>query len=222
MKAAIAITITVLVFAALLFLIPKEDSLFAAVPEPPGTEPATPGSTETAVFAGGCFWGVEGVFERLSGVIDVESGYAGGEARTAHYKTVSTGTTGHAESVRVTFDPAIVDYGTLLKVFFFVAHDPTQLNRQGPDRGTQYRSAIFYTSAEQKRIAGEYIGIIDKAGVFERGIVTRVVPFEAFYPAEDYHQDFMEKNPDYPYIVFWDLPKVKRLETEFPGLVKKR
>ncbi len=176
----------------------------------------------TAVFAGGCFWGVEAVFERLKGVLDVVSGYSGGDQRTAIYEVVSTGTTGHAESVQVTYDSAQVSYGTLLKVFFSVAHDPTELNYQGPDYGTQYRSAIFYSSDEQRRMADEYIRALDKARVFPKPIVTQLVPLKAFYPAEEYHQDFMKNNPDYPYIVFWDLPKIARLEKEYPQLLGAR
>ena len=173
------------------------------------------------VAAGGCFWGMEGVFERLRGVEDVVSGYSGGDQSTAHYEMVSTGRTGHAESIRVIYDPSQISYGTLLKVFFSVAHDPTQLNYQGPDHGTQYRSAIFYTNEEQKRIAEQYIRTLERAKVFDKPIVTQVVPLKAFYPAEDYHQDFMDNNPSYPYIVYWDLPKVRQLEKEYPKLLAK-
>jgi len=162
-------------------------------PDPPAEEPGAPGSTQTAVLAGGCFWGMEAVFERLKGVMDVTSGYSGGEAQTAHYKIVGTGTTGHAESIQVTFDPSSISYGELLKVFFSVAHDPTQLNYQGPDIGSEYRSAIFYADEHQKRIAEEYIRTLERARVFRKPIVTQVVPLEAFYPAEDYHQDFMDR-----------------------------
>ncbi len=195
---------------------------FAQFPNPPAEKPAPRGTTETAVLAGGCFWGMEGVFERLKGVTEVVSGYAGGHVRRPSYELVSTGTTGHAESIRIVFDPSQVSYGTLLKVFFSVAHDPTELDYQGPDHGTQYRSAIFFAGAEQKRVAEEYIGILNRARVFPAPIVTQVVPFTAFYPAEEYHQHFMDKNPDYPYIVFWDRPKVANLERMYPNLLAKK
>jgi peptide-methionine (S)-S-oxide reductase len=175
---------------------------------------------QTAVLAGGCFWGVEAVFEQLNGVSDVVSGFAGGSQVTAHYAIVSSGVTGHAESVKITFDPAKVSYGQLLKVFFAVAHDPTELNRQGPDEGRQYRSSIFYASDEQKAIADAYIAQLNSAHVFERPIVTTVVPLQGFYPAEDYHQDFLAHHLDYPYIVVNDLPKLRALKAEFPGLLK--
>lgn len=178
--------------------------------------------TQTAVLAGGCFWGVEAVFEQLSGVTDVVSGYAGGTQMTAHYQIVSSGVTSHAESVKITFDPAKVSYGRLLKVFFAVAHDPTQLNRQGPDEGRQYRSSIFYANDEQKSIAEAYVAQLEKAHVFNRPIVTTVVPLEGFYAAEDYHQNFLVQHPDYPYIVVNDLPKLRALKAEFPELVKQK
>lgn len=166
---------------------------------------------EVAVLAGGCFWGVEAVFEHVKGVISVESGYAGGAAATAQYESVGTGRTGHAESVRVTFDPSQVSYGQLLKVFFSVAHDPTEVDRQGPDVGTQYRSAIFYANAEQKRIAEAYIEQLNKSKTFSRPIATQLTRLEAFYEAEDYHQDYLAHHPDQPYIVINDLPKVENL-----------
>jgi peptide-methionine (S)-S-oxide reductase len=191
-------------------------------PDPPAEPLSAKSETRTAVLAGGCFWGVEGVFERLRGVKDVVSGYSGGDKSTARYDLIGTGKTGHAESVRIVYDPSQIGYGTLLKVFFSVAHDPTQLNFQGPDHGTQYRSAIFYASGEQKGIAEEYIRALDDAGVFKKKIVTQVVPLEAFYPAEDYHQDFMDRNPGHPYIVYWDVPKVKHLEKEYPDLLARR
>ena len=178
-------------------------------------------SPQTAVLAGGCFWGVEAVFEQLNGVSDVVSGYAGGTQMTAHYSIVSSGITSHAESVKMTFDPAKVSYGRLLKVFFAVAHNPTELNRQGPDEGRQYRSSIFYANDEQKSIAEAYIAQLEKAHVFNRPIVTTVVPLEGFYAAEDYHQNFLAQHPDYPYIVVNDLPKLRALKAEFPELVKK-
>ena len=177
---------------------------------------------QTAVLAGGCFWGVEAVFEQLKGVSDVVSGFAGGSQFTAHYTVVSTGVTGHAESVKITFDPAAITYGQLLKVFFAVAHDPTELNRQGPDEGTQYRSSIFYANDEQKAIADAYIQQLNTAHVFVRPIVTTVVPLKGFYAAEDYHQDFIAHHPDYPYVVVNDLPKLRALKSEFPELIKKK
>ena len=175
---------------------------------------------QTAVFSGGCFWGVDAVFKHVKGVSRVVSGYAGGGASTAEYEVVSTGTTGHAESVEVTYDPSQVSYGDLLKVFFYAAHDPTELNRQGPDSGTQYRSAIFFTNAEQKKIADDYIAQLDHAKTFPEPIVTQVVPLKGFYPAEAYHQNYLERHPDNPYIVINDLPKLDLLREKFPQLYK--
>jgi len=180
--------------------------------------PKSKGPLQSAVFSGGCFWGVQGVFEHVRGVKNVIAGYAGGAKATADYETVSSGTTGHAESVQVTFDPAEVSYGDLLHVFFSVAHDPTQLNRQGPDSGTQYRSAIFYADDTQKNIAQAYIAQLDKAHAYGKNIVTAVTPFKGFYPAEAYHQDFLIHNPDYPYIVYNDLPKIANLKRLFPEI----
>jgi peptide-methionine (S)-S-oxide reductase len=182
--------------------------------------PGKPG-TQTAVLAGGCFWGVEAVFEKLNGVSEAVSGYAGGSKGTAHYEIVGTGTTGHAESVQITYDPAVISYGKLLKVFFAVAHDPTQLNRQGPDEGTQYRSSIFYSTPEQQTVADAYIRQLNGAKVFGRPIVTKIVPLEGFYPAEAYHQNFLVQHPDYPYIVYNDLPKLEHLKKEFPELLRR-
>jgi peptide-methionine (S)-S-oxide reductase len=162
------------------------------------------------------------LFERLKGVVDVTSGYSGGEKNTAEYEIVSTGTTGHAESIQVRFDPTKISYGTLLEVFFSVAHDPTQLNFQGPDHGTQYRSAIFYANAGQKQAAEKYIQALNAARVYPKPIVTQVVPLKAFYAAEDYHQKFLDNNPDYPYIVYWDLPKIANLQKMYPDLVASR
>jgi len=181
---------------------------------------AAAGSQQTAVFAGGCFWGVQAVFEHLKGVSSVTSGYAGGYVKSPSYETVSMGVTGHAETVSVAFDPSQVNYGQLLMVFFSVAHDPTQWHRQGPDTGSQYRSAIFYTSVEQKRIAQAYITQLDAAKVYSRPIVTKVEPFQGFYPAESYHQDYLKKNPDNPYIVYNDLPKLENLKKDFPELYR--
>lgn len=173
---------------------------------------------QTAVFAGGCFWGVDAVFKHVKGVSEVVSGYAGGSAATAHYEMVSRGDTGHAESVRVRFNPVQVSYQTLLQVFFSVAHDPTELNRQGPDEGTQYRSAIFYTSAEQQQIAQGYIKQLTAAHTFSAPIVTQVVPLQQFYPAEAHHQNYLALHPWQPYIVFNDKPKLEHLRKQFPAL----
>jgi peptide-methionine (S)-S-oxide reductase len=184
--------------------------------------PVIPEGAETAVLAGGCFWGVEAVYEKLDGVFDVVSGYSGGSADTAHYNIVGTGTTGHAEAVQIMFDPEKISYETLLEVFFEVAHDPTQLNYQGPDVGTEYRSAVFYTNDEQKAATEKYISELAAKGAYSRPIVTEVIPIDEFYPAEDYHQDFMRLNPDHPYIVYWDAPKVEHLEKAFPELISDR
>ena len=177
---------------------------------------------QTAVLAGGCFWGVEAVFEELQGVADVSSGYAGGNEKSAHYEMVSTGQTGHAESVKITYDASQITYGQLLKVFFSVAHDPTELNRQGPDEGTQNRSAIFYANDEQKQVATAYIAQLDAAKVFRKRIVTTVVPLQGFYLAEEHHQNFLKRNPTYPYIVYNDLPKLEALKAQLPELLKKK
>jgi peptide-methionine (S)-S-oxide reductase len=196
--------------------------LFLALADFPAPAIDPPSPTQTAVLAGGCFWGVEAVFERLKGVTDVVSGYAGGQQSTAHYEMVGTGRTGHAESVQVTYDPSQISYGKLLQVFFSVAHDPTQLNRQGPDQGTQYRSAIFYASDEQKRVAEAYIQQLNAARVFKRPIVTQVTPLQGFYAAEDYHQDYIAHNPGNPYVVYNDLPKLAELNKRYPDLVVKK
>jgi len=179
-------------------------------------EPAS-GHRETAIFAGGCFWGVQGVFSHVRGVISATSGYAGGAASTASYETVSSGITGHAESVRVVFDPAQVNYADLLRIYFSVIADPTQVNRQGPDVGTQYRSALFPGSAAQERVARAYIAQLTAAHVYARPIATHIEMYKAFYPAEPYHQDFMARNPNYPYIVYNDRPKVEALRHLFPS-----
>jgi len=191
------------------------------IPDPAVDTPlATTKGEQVAVFAGGCFWGVEAVFERVKGVSDSRSGYSGGSAGNASYDQVSMGNTGHAEAVRVTYDPSQITYGQLLKIFFSVAHDPTELNRQGPDTGTQYRSAIFYTNDEQRRIAQAYIDQLNQAKVFSRVIVTQLAPLDAFHEAEAYHQDYLEHHPNEPYIVFNDMPKVENLKKEFPALYK--
>ena len=173
---------------------------------------------QTAVISGGCFWGIQAVFQHVKGVVSATSGYSGGSSLTAQYQIVSTGATGHAESVKIVYDPSQVTYGELLRVFFSVAHDPTELNRQGPDEGTQYRSSIFYSSDEQKHIAEAYIAQLDKAKVFSRPIVTQVVPLKAFYEAEGYHQNYATNHPDDLYIRYNDAPKVAQLRRQFPDL----
>ena len=192
----------------------------AVIPPPAVDNPKAAGTPQTAVLAGGCFWGVQAVFQHLNGVRSAVSGYAGGERATAEYETVSSGTTGHAESVQITFDPSIVSYGEILRVFFSVAHDPTQLNRQGPDRGTQYRSAIFYADEQQKEIATAYIAQLEQAGKFARPIVTRVDSLRGFFAAEDYHQDYLLKHPRDPYIEFNDQPKVRNFQRTLPELYR--
>ena len=189
----------------------------AVLPAPALDNPKAPAATQTAVIAGGCFWGVQGVYQHVRGVQRVLSGYAGGTKATADYEAVSRGTTGHAESVEIRFDPKEISYGEILQIYFSVAHDPTQLNRQGPDTGPQYRSNIFYADESQKRIAQAYIAQLDKAKAFPRAIVTRVDPLNGFYAAEAYHQDFLIKNPTYPYIVIHDLPKIEQLKKTFPA-----
>ena len=187
-----------------------------AIPPPALDEAASTATTEVAVLAGGCFWGVQGVFQHLNGVTSAVSGYAGGSKDTAQYETVSSGGTGHAESVRVTFDPRRISYGRILQVYFSVAHDPTELNRQGPDTGTQYRSTIFPASPEQERIAKAYIAQLGQARVFHANVVTSIETGRDFYPAEAYHQDFLTRHPTNPYIVFNDLPKIRELQSLFP------
>jgi len=190
-----------------------------AIPAAASDEPLAKASgQETAVVAGGCFWGVQAVFQHVKGVISATSGYAGGTVKNPEYEMVSTGETGHAESVKIVYDPSQITFGQLLRVFFSVAHDPTELNRQGPDTGTQYRSAIFYNSDEQKRIAEAYIAQLDGARVFPRRIVTQVAPLRAFYEAEAYHQNYAARHPDNPYIMYNDAPKVANLRQQFPDL----
>jgi peptide-methionine (S)-S-oxide reductase len=199
-------------------------SVSVAAPKPPIPPPSTdvplaaqPGR-ETAVFAGGCFWGVQSVFQRVKGVVSTAAGYSGGSAKTASYQQVITETTGHAESVEVIYDPSRITYGQLLRIYFSVAHDPTQLNRQGPDIGTSYRSAIFYRNEEQKRLAEAYIAQLDQQRIFPRRIVTEVKPLQAFYRAEDYHQDYAYHHPENPYIQVCDRPKIAALKQQFPEL----
>jgi peptide-methionine (S)-S-oxide reductase len=184
------------------------------IPAPAADLPASDG-TQTVVVAGGCFWGVQGVFQHTAGVVNAVSGYAGGSKSTAEYDVVSTGTTGHAESVQIKYDPKKISYGKILQIFFSVVHDPTQLNRQGPDSGTQYRSAIFTTSNEQKKVADAYIAQLDAAKVYRKPIVTKVGPLEGFYPAEAYHQDYLTLHPNQPYIAYNDIPKVENLKKVF-------
>jgi peptide-methionine (S)-S-oxide reductase len=183
-------------------------------------QPSDGRTSEVAVLAGGCFWGVQGVFQHVKGVTNAVSGYAGGEAKTAHYNIVTSGRTGHAEAVQITFDPRQISFGRILQIYFSVAHDPTQLNRQGPDVGTQYRSAVFPGSAEQARVAKAYIGQLNQERVFPAAIVTKIEADQTFYAAEDYHQDFMTQNPTHPYVEFHDLPKVEELKRLFPDLYR--
>jgi len=216
------ITLRVLaVFPIIITLACNAVTATVSIPDPVVDAPlaATKGQ-QTVVLAGGCFWGIQAVFEHVKGVIDVKAGYSGGSADAAHYEIVSTGETGHAESVRIVYDPSQMTYGQLLKVFFSVAHNPTQLNRQGPDIGTQYRSAIFYSGGEQKNIAEAYIDQLNKAKVFDRRIATEVVALKVFYEAEAYHQDYAVHHPNEPYIVMNDLPKVANLRKQFPNLYR--
>jgi peptide-methionine (S)-S-oxide reductase len=192
----------------------------AVVLPAPAQDVQSTAQTETAVFAGGCFWGVQAVFQHTKGVLNAVSGYAGGDKATANYTLVGTGATGHAESVQVTYDPRQVSYGKLLQIFFSVAHDPTQLNRQGPDAGTQYRSAVFYRGDDQKRITEQYIAQLDAAKVFPKKIVTQVAPLKGFYAAEDYHQDYATLNPHSRYIVTFDLPKIANLKAVMPQVYR--
>ncbi len=209
--------------AALTVIVLSTDRSAAAVNLPDPSLDDAPGAARgaaTLVIAGGCFWGIEEVYQHVRGVIDAVSGYAGGSARTANYEMVTTGTSGHAESVKVTYDQSKVTLGQLLKVFFSVAHDPTQLNRQGPDIGPQYRSAIFFSGERQERLVKSYIDQLNGAGVFARPIATQVVPLTAFYEAEQHHQDYAVRNPFQPYIMMHDKPKVEALKRQFPGLYK--
>ncbi len=193
-----------------------------SIPPPVLDEPANPQATSkgVAILAGGCFWGVQGVFQHVDGVTSAVSGYAGGAAKTAYYQMVGANTTGHAEAVRVTFDPRHISYGRILQIYFSVAHDPTELNRQGPDVGNQYRSAIFPTNPEQSQIAETYIAQLNQAHVFDSPVVTKIEPGREFFPAEDYHQDFLTRNPRHPYIVINDLPKIENLKRLFPELYR--
>lgn len=221
-SALLILTATIMTMNACNLTTSSAATFAGAFPNPTTDAPlAKARGEQTAVLAGGCFWGIEAVFEHVKGVKRAESGYAGGSAETAEYETVSSGRTGHAESVRVTYDPSQITYGQLLKVFFAVAHDPTQLNRQGPDTGTQYRSGIFYANDEQKRIAESYIAQLDEAKVFSGKIVTQVTPLNSFHEAESYHQNYLVNHPNEPYIVYNDLPKLAALRKELPELYKK-
>jgi len=213
----------VLLLAVALFAACQADARGGVVslPDPQVDAPtASAHGPETVVLSGGCFWGIQAVFQHVKGVTDATSGYSGGSKSTAEYEIVSTGQTGHAESVKVTFDPAQISFGQLLKIFFSVAHDPTQLNRQGPDEGSQYRSVIFYNTPEQQHIAESYIAQLDQAKLFNRPIVTQVVPLKAFYPAEGYHQNYATLHPNNPYIAINDAPKVEHLRQQFASLYK--
>jgi peptide-methionine (S)-S-oxide reductase len=219
MRAGLLLGFTALGIAVALFAFNGHAAPKQPVPPPAEDLPlASTSGSATAVFAGGCFWGTQSVFERVKGVVGTTAGYAGGSASTATYDQVTTETTGHAESVRVIYDPSKITYGTLLRIFFSVAHDPTELNRQGPDVGTSYRSAIFYLNPDQQRIASAYITQLDQAKVFKKPIVTEVTPLKGFYSAEAYHQDYALHNPDNPYIMVCDRPKTEALRKEFPDL----
>ena len=212
-------------WAAMMFIgVATTDAAEVAVvlPAPSLDNPKVQGTTQVAVLAGGCFWGVQGVYQRVRGVQSVLSGYSGGTKATADYDAVSSGRTGHAESVEIRFDPKELSYGEILRIYFSVVHDPTQLDRQGPDVGPHYRSHIFYVDDVQKRIAQAYIAQLEKARAFERPIVTRVDRLDAFYPAEAYHQDFLIKHPDHPYILIHDIPKIENLKKVFPAFVRER
>ena len=210
-------------FLALAALVACNSASATVIPSPVVDDPlATTRGQQTTVLAGGCFWGVQAVFEHVKGVISVTAGYSGGAANTAHYETVSAGTTGHAESVKIIYDPSQVSFGQILKVFFSVAHDPTQLNRQGPDTGSQYRSVIFFSTERQLRIAQAYMDQLNEAKVYPRPIVTQVIRLKDFYPAEAYHQDYAVHHPNDPYIVINDLPKVAHLREQFPDLYVKK
>jgi peptide-methionine (S)-S-oxide reductase len=221
-KAGPALFFAVLLVLAMLGLrgAPSAAENARTIPAPTLDESAGQTTSEVTVLAGGCFWGVQGVFQHVEGVTSAVSGYTGGTKATAEYETVSSGTTGHAESVRITYDPRKISYGRLLQIYFSVAHDPTELDRQGPDTGTQYRSAIFPTTAEQARIAKAYIAQLDQAHVFGAAIVTRIEPDRTFYPAESYHQDYLTRHPSNSYIVYNDLPKVDALKRLYPALYR--
>ena len=220
-RAASAALIVGALLAAATFWTPRSTAEEARVVPPPAVDESNGASTsEVAVLAGGCFWGVQGVYQHVDGVISAVSGYDGGDKATAHYEMTSNGDTGHAESVKITYDPRKISYGRILQVFFSVVHDPTELNYQGPDEGTQYRSAVFPANDEQARIAKAYVDQLDKAHLFKAKIVTTIEPGKTFYRAEDYHQDYLTLHPAQPYIVFNDLPKIANLKRLFPDLYR--
>jgi peptide-methionine (S)-S-oxide reductase len=220
-RSALVLTVSLMVAGAGLAVLQSGAEEARVIPPPALDAPtASAAASEVAVLAGGCFWGVQGVFQHVNGVTNAVSGYAGGEQKTAHYDIVTRGTTGHAESVQITFDPRRISYGRILQIYFSVAHDPTELNRQGPDVGTQYRSAVFPTNPEQARIAKAYIAQLNQARAYNTAIVTKIEPDRAFYAAEDYHQDFLTRNPHYPYIVINDLPKIENLKRLFPDVYR--
>lgn len=212
------VVVGLLIVAVLTFRLATARDRAVGLPDPQIDAPLAASSESTAVIAGGCFWGIQAVFQHVKGVKSAISGYAGGAASSAEYELVSTGTTGHAESVRITYDPAQISYGQLLKIFFSVAHDPTELNRQGPDEGPQYRSAIFYNGEEQQRIAAAYVAQLQQAHVFPRKIVTEISLLKGFYEAEGYHQNYATRHPNDPYIVINDAPKVAHLKQQFPAI----
>jgi peptide-methionine (S)-S-oxide reductase len=221
MRNRIHVTVLALTLTAFAGRWAGADAIDKVIPAPAVDTPAAEAAgTETAVLAGGCFWGLQGMFEHVKGVTRVVAGYAGGTKATAHYEMVGTERTGHAESVQITFDPRQVSFGQLLQLYFAVAHDPTELNRQGPDSGPSYRSEIFFGSQTQQRIAEAYVAQLTQAKVFARPIVTKIEPEKGFYPAEDYHQDFLIHNPTYPYIVRNDLPKIEALKRIYPQLYR--
>ncbi len=213
-----AVTVAAIVTVTVSAYLRRDDRVATVVPPPAVDEPASSAPSEVAVLAGGCFWGVQGVYQHVKGVANAVSGYTGGEKTTAEYEVVSSGTTGHAESVQVTFDPRVLSYGRILQIFFSVVHDPTELNRQGPDTGTQYRSAIFPASEQQASVAKAYIAQLNQAHVFNTAIVTKIEPGRTFYPAEGYHQDYLVHNPENPYIAYNDLPKIDDLKRVFPEM----
>jgi peptide-methionine (S)-S-oxide reductase len=214
MRLSLALLLTLVLSCSVQADSPRE------IPAPAVDATAAAGGTQTAVLAGGCFWGLQGMFEHVKGVTRVVAGYAGGDKSTAHYEMVGTETTGHAESVEITFDPKQITYGQLLRLYFSVAHDPTQLNRQGPDRGPSYRSEIFFANAEQERVARAYVAQLNEAKVFASPIVTKIEPLKGFYAAEDYHQDYLIHNPTQPYIVYNDLPKIAALKRIYPQMYR--
>jgi peptide-methionine (S)-S-oxide reductase len=214
-----AVAFTALAGASLFHLLPAQADPATMAP-PPAYDPPVTATSETAILSGGCFWGMQGVYEHVKGVEHVIAGYTGGAASTAQYETVSTGTTGHAESVDITFDPRVISYGKILQIYVSVAADPTELNFQGPDSGTQYRSEIWYATPDQRKIAAAYVAQLTAAHVFGAPIVVRIDPAKPFYQAEDYHQDFLVRNPDYPYIAYNDIPKVQNLQKLFPDFYR--